>query len=70
MAARKKVIDCPIREVLAAQFSRHLDNYNQTFSALLDKMTPDAVIDETKSLYESCREARNALQEHKRDHGC
>jgi hypothetical protein len=47
-----------------------LDHYNQTLSALLNEMSTDKASAETQPLYESCLEARRALHDHEREHGC
>ncbi len=70
MAERRNLTDCPVRELLAAQFERHLDHYTETFLGLFEKMGEDMASTETQGLYEACLEARKALHDHERDHGC
>ena len=70
MATPTKVSACPVRQQLLTQFRRRLDHYTQTFSALLNEMSAEKASEETKSLCESCYEARRALHDHERDHRC
>jgi hypothetical protein len=68
MAAVSK--ECTVRDGLLSQFIRELDHYNLSFCALLEKMTTDKATGEAEALYQICIEAKNALQEHEREHGC
>jgi hypothetical protein len=61
---------CHVREQLFAQFRRNLDVYASTYLGLLDHMRADKASNESRTLYESCVEARKALHDHERDHGC
>jgi hypothetical protein len=61
---------CPVREQLLARFTRLFGHYNTTLVKLLDKMTVEEAINETKALFDACTEARKDLSQHERDHGC
>ena len=70
MSAPSEALACPIRDQLVSQFKRRLDHYTQTFTKLLGQMTAEKASAETKGLYDSCVEAREALHDHERKHGC
>ena len=70
MATPHRAEVCPTRELLVIQFSRRLDHYHQALSALLNEMNTDKAASETQPLYEMCLEARKALHDHEREHGC
>lgn len=64
------ILACPIRDGLLSQFIRQLDHYNVSLCALLEAMTTEKASGETEALYRTCLEAKNALEDHEREHRC
>lgn len=53
---------CGVRYLLVSKFKRQLDHYTEIFSDLLDRMSTERASAEISALYDSCIEARKALQ--------
>jgi hypothetical protein len=63
-------VACPVREQLLAQFKRCNDHYNQTLCSLLGTMSVKGATWLVADLYTESTEARKALEQHEREHGC
>jgi hypothetical protein len=59
--------DCAIRDRLASRYKRLLEQHT---AALLEVMTADKGGADAQALYDSCVEAREALEQHDQNHKC
>jgi hypothetical protein len=58
---------CAVRAQLASRYRKLLDQHT---AALLEVLTADRARKDTQALYESCIEARDALEQHDQSHRC
>jgi hypothetical protein len=70
LLAHSPIAKCATRDRFVSAYRRSLTEYHHTLAGLLDTRTVDEAAEETNGLYGACMNARAALQEHERAHGC